>query len=51
MKNLALQALGYFAIGFILLCGLKAADHIIPDPVRAPHKIEILDCHGGELPE
>lgn len=50
MKKLALQAFGFFAIGFLLLSGFKIADLVIPDPVRAPRQIEI-NCHDGEQSE
>lgn len=51
MKKLALNGLGFFALGFLLLTGVKTADHIIPDVVRAPVEIAIKDCQDGEQPE
>lgn len=51
MKRLAFLGLGYFALGAIVLAGIKTADWIIPDPVRAPVQIQISDCDGKELSE
>lgn len=51
MKRLALQGLGYFAIGAALLTGIKTADWVIPDPVRAPVQIQITECDDKELSE